>query len=47
MRKRELELALTKTKIVLHTKKRIPRLFPVHVGEGVLPELKLQSDAYG
>ena len=28
-----LELALTKTEIVLLTKKRIPRLFPVKVGE--------------
>ena len=33
MSERGLELALTKTEIVLLTKKRIPRLFPVQVGE--------------
>ena len=33
MAERGLELALTKTEIVLLTKKRIPRLFPVEVGE--------------
>ena len=33
MLERELELALTKTEIVLLTKKRISRLFPVQVGE--------------